>query len=67
MEKQNGLNLCYQIKNSNKFRKTKIVITSAIHDKELVLNTGADLYIPKPYEIPTLIKWVDSLVKEYNQ
>lgn len=67
LEKQNGLNLCYQIKNSNKFRKTKIVITSAIHDKELVLNTGADLYIPKPYEIPTLIKWVDSLVKEYNQ
>lgn len=67
LEKQNGLNLCYQIKSSDNFTNTKVVVTSAIHDKELVLNTGADLYIPKPYEIPTLIKWVDSLVKEYNQ
>ena len=37
-----------------------------IHDKELVLNTGADLYLPKPYEIPNLIKWVNEFIKEFN-
>ena len=67
LEKKNGLNLCYKLKNDEKFIKSKIIVTSVIHDKELVLNTGADLYLPKPYEIPSLIKWVDGLIKEFNQ
>ncbi len=66
LEKKNGLNLCYQLKNSDKYKNTRIIVTSTIHDKELVLNTGADLYLPKPYEIPNLIKWIDDLVKEFN-
>lgn len=66
LEKKNGLNLCYKIKQTEKLKNTKIIVTSIIHDKELVLNTGADLYLPKPYEIPSLIKWVDSFIKEFN-
>ncbi len=66
LEKKNGLNLCYQIKKDINFKNTKIIVTSIIHDKELVLNTGADLYLPKPYEIPALIRWIDNLVKEFN-
>lgn len=66
LEKRNGLNLCYQIKQQEKFKNTKIIVTSIIHDKELILNTGADLYLPKPYEVPNLIKWVNTLIKEYN-
>lgn len=66
LEKKNGLNLCYKIKQHDKFKNTKIIVTSIIHDKELVLNTGADLYLPKPYEIPKLIKWVDIFIKEFN-
>lgn len=65
--KKNGLNLCYKLKNDANFIKSKIIVTSVIHEKELVLNTGADLYLPKPYEIPALIKWVDGLIKEFNQ
>ena len=67
LEKKNGLNLCYKLKNDENFIKSKIIVTSVIHDKELVLNTGADLYLPKPYEIPSLIKWVDGLIKEFNE
>lgn len=67
LEKQNGLKFCAKLKSSAIFRNSKIIATSIIHDKELVLNTGADLYIPKPYEIPAIIKWADSLVKEYNK
>ncbi|MBQ8460344.1 diguanylate cyclase [bacterium] len=66
LEKKNGLNLCYQLKTQEKFKNSKIIVTSIIHDKELVLNTGADLYLPKPYEIPNLIKWVNEFMKEYN-
>ena len=66
LQKKNGLNLCYKLKNDSDFAKSKIIVTSIIHDKELVLNTGADLYLPKPYEIPSLIKWVDGFINEFN-
>lgn len=67
LEKKNGLNLCYKLKQSEDFKNTKIIVTSIIHDKELVLNTGADLYLPKPYDVSNLIKWIDNLMKEYNK
>lgn len=67
LEKRNGLNLCYKLKQHKEFQNSKIIVTSIIHDKELVLNAGADLYLPKPYEISTLIKWVDLFIKEFNQ
>lgn len=66
LESKNGLNLCYGLKQHNRLKNTKIIVTSIIHDKELVLNAGADLYLPKPYEIPNLIKWVDCFIKEFN-
>ena len=46
------------------FEKTKLVVTSVLHDKELILKTGADLYIPKPYEISNLVKWVEKLLND---
>lgn len=67
LEKKNGLNLCCKLKQDKNYKATKIIVTSIIHDKELVLNAGADLYLPKPYEIPNLIKWIDSLIKEFNK
>jgi len=67
LEKKNGLNLCYKLKQHETFKNARIIVTSIIHDKELVLNTGADLYLPKPYEIPHLIKWVDSFIQEFNK
>ncbi len=66
LEKKNGLNLCCRLKQAEPYKNSKIIVTSVIHDKELVLNTGADLYLPKPYEIPYLIKWVNELIKEFN-
>jgi DNA-binding response OmpR family regulator len=66
IETSKGLNLCYSLKQLDRFKNSKIIVTSIIHDKELVLNTGADLYLPKPYEVPQLIKWVNEFIKEYN-
>lgn len=57
-----GLDICRQIRKNRNFDKTKLIVTSVLHDKELILNSGADLYIPKPYEISNLIKWIEKLL-----
>lgn len=67
LENLEGLKLCQMIKENEKYNKTRLIVTSIIHDKELILNTGADLYLPKPYEISSLIKWVDIFIKEFNR
>ena len=60
-----GLELCKEIRSNKLFDRTKLVVTSVLHDKELILNAGADLYIPKPYEISSLIRWVETLADKY--
>ena len=40
-------------------------MTTVVHDKELVLNTGVDLYLPKPYDLVTLYKWIEKLLSTY--
>lgn len=57
-----GLELCKKLRENPDFSRTKIIVTSTLYDKELILNTGADLYIPKPYEISNIIKWVEMLL-----
>ena len=57
-----GIETCRQIRKNPNFDKTKVIVTSVYHDKEMVLNAGADLYIPKPYEISNLIKWIEKLL-----
>lgn len=64
METLEGITQCKSIKSDDKFAASKIILTSVLHDKEMILNCGADLYLPKPYELSTLIKWVDTLLKE---
>ncbi len=64
VEELDGIKHCKRIKDNPYFASSKIIITSVVHDKELVLDCGADLYLPKPYELTTLIRWVDSLLRE---
>lgn len=59
-----GLKLCQQIRENSNYNRTKLIITSILHDKELILTAGADLYIPKPYEISNLVKWVEKLLNQ---
>lgn len=61
-----GLEACKTLKQNEKFVKSKIIVTSVFHNKELILNSGADLYLPKPYELASLMKWIKTLVKEVN-
>lgn len=67
IETQQGLDLCKALKKDVKFINSKLIVTSIFHDKETVLNCGADLYMPKPYELTHLVKWVDTFVREFNR
>lgn len=66
-ESQKGLEICKELKQNSKYNSSKLIVTSIFHDKETVLNCGADLYLPKPYELTHIIKWVETFVKEFNQ
>ncbi len=61
-----GLEMCRLLRENPEFSNTKLIVTSIIHDKELVLNCGADLYLPKPYELSSLIKWVKKFADEFQ-
>ena len=65
-ENLKGLKICKFLRENPDFANTKIIVTSIFHDKELILNCGADLYLPKPYELSNLIKWVNIFVDEVN-
>ena len=43
-----------------------MILTSNLHNKEEILNAGADIYLPKPYDIITVYNWVEKYIKEYN-
>ena len=51
------------IKQLQIYTNTKIIVTSTTHDKTTILDAGADLYLPKPYEISDIIRWVEYFLK----
>lgn len=55
-----GWQLCTDIKHHAP--NTHIVFLSSIHDREKALSAGADLYLPKPFEMLSLFSSVDSLL-----
>ncbi len=57
------LKVCKDLKANLNFVNTKIIVTSTVHDKSAILNAGADLYLPKPYEISDLIRWIEFFFK----
>lgn len=61
-----GLELCRKLKKDEKYKGIKIVLSTIVHDKKMALNAGADLYLPKPYELLGIFGWIERLVKEFN-
>ena len=59
------LDICKKIKELNS--KIKVITTSIYHNKEQIMNAGSDIYLPKPYNIDTLINWAESSIKEFNR
>ena len=61
-----GLDVCRKLKFETQNLKSNIIFTTTIHDKELVLNAGADLYLPKPYELSVMFGWIKKFNENYN-
>ncbi len=60
-----GLELLKEIKANKNFVNTKFIVTTTVHDKSVILDSGADLYLPKPYEISDLIRWIEYFFKKW--
>lgn len=61
-----GLELCRKLKKDEKYKGIKIVLSTIVHDKKMALNAGADLYLPKPYELLGIFGWIERLVRDFN-
>lgn len=62
-----GLEICRKLKFDNLNSSVNIIFTTTVHDKEMVLNAGADLYLPKPYELSVLFGWIKKFKENYNK
>ena len=58
------LELLRKIRTIPNFSGTRIIVTSTVHNKSAILDSGADLYLPKPYEISDLIRWVEYFIRK---
>ena len=56
-----GLDLCKQIREKT-IQNIKIIFTDTAHEKEQILTAGADLYLPKPYDLMNLFQWMYKLL-----
>jgi DNA-binding response OmpR family regulator len=65
-EDSKALEYCKKIKFASDFSASNIIFTSTMHDKEKILSAGADLYLPKPYEISVIFSWVAKFTEEFN-
>lgn len=63
-EENEGLKICKRLRENTNFVNTKIIVTTTLHDKTTILDAGADLYLPKPYEITELVQWIEYFRKQ---
>ena len=69
MPKINGLELLNLIKNSNKTKNIPVVILTTsrnAHDREKIMNMGADDFITKPFSFKLMIEITKNLISKYG-
>jgi CheY-like chemotaxis protein len=58
-----GWDLCRQIKQTTP--TVQVVFLSTLDARDEALAAGADLYMPKPFELVPLLLWVDQLLRRH--
>lgn len=56
--------LCQELRRQPELKNTLLLVAAANADREESLVAGADLFIPKPFELNDLLGWIDRLVEE---
>ena len=57
---ESGLALCREVR--EQYPGVSIICTSSLHDRQKVLRAGADLYLPKPYDLMSLFAWIQRML-----
>jgi DNA-binding response OmpR family regulator len=61
-EQEVGLTLAGEIR--QQYPHISIICASSLHNRQRVLQAGADLYLPKPFELSNLFSWIHRLLHE---
>jgi DNA-binding response OmpR family regulator len=61
-----GWELCRVFKNSEELCNIWVVMATSHPDQSLALDAGADLYLPKPFDMPSLLSEVSYLLRSTN-
>jgi DNA-binding response OmpR family regulator len=58
-----GWGFCQWVRTQDGLKNLKMICLSTQHEREKALSAGADLYLPKPFELSALFTWVDKYLK----
>ncbi|WP_303673226.1 response regulator [Vampirovibrio chlorellavorus] len=61
-QEETGLQLTSEIRAH--YPEVRIICASSLHNRQRVLQAGADLYLPRPFELSRLFSWVHRLLTE---
>lgn len=61
--KLDGWKLCRALKSDQELSKIWVVMATSHPDQSLALEAGADLYLPKPFDMPSLLNEVSLLLR----
>ena len=59
-----GWKLCQKLKEDNELSKIWVVMATSHPDQSRALEAGADLYLPKPFDMPSLLTEISQLLKK---
>lgn len=58
-----GWKLCQKLKSDNELKNIWVVMATSHPDQSRALEAGADLYLPKPFDMPSLLSELNLLLK----
>lgn len=61
-QEESGLQLATEIR--EQYPEVRIICASSLHNRQRVLQAGADLYLPRPFELSRLFSWVHRLLRD---
>jgi DNA-binding response OmpR family regulator len=64
MSGDDGWEVCNFIRQNSEYNAIKIIMATVLHDRDRALSSGADLYIPKPYDLMSLHRWINKLLSD---
>ncbi|MCA9806994.1 MAG: response regulator [Cyanobacteria bacterium HKST-UBA06] len=60
---EEGWGFIQWLRSNDVTRDLVVICISSLHDRDQALNAGADLYLPKPFELSSLFTWVEHFLK----